>query len=169
MKTYLPPPKKKGKKKLLYFLLILLCIEPEGHDFLDLKNAKLFVQMIFIYYCLYYGLIPKACSGSWTQDKITHCHKGVLQPLCTFWRGFSSAETMERWSKVSEHPLLILWLRKVFWEWDRKGVIALFFVTFSALLPIVAHRFLLFAAEGIYFDHACLQKRQFHYLAFYTG
>lgn len=37
----------------LYFLLLLLCTEPRGHNFLDLKNANLFVQMIFFFIIAY--------------------------------------------------------------------------------------------------------------------
>ena len=92
-------------------------------------------------------LFPKACSISWMQNKNTHCHKGVLKALRTFWRGFFSADTMERWCKVSEHPFLILQFRKVFWEWDRKGLIARFFVAFSAVLSIIAHRFIFYGRD----------------------
>lgn len=49
---------------------------------------------------------------------------------------------MERWSEISEHPILNLWLRKVFWECNWKAVSAPFFITFSALLSVIAHRFL---------------------------
>lgn len=153
----------------LYFLLLLLCTEPRGHNFLDLKNAKFFVQMIFfiIAYIMDWFLQPAPAPEHKIKAHIAI--KGFLRPRAHFREDCPKADTMERWSKVSEYSFKPAIKESILGMGLERSYCPFIFVTFSALLSIIAHRFLLFATEGIYFGHSCLQKRQFSCLAFCTG